>query len=97
MVRSLSDFASCNSSREQIMRALRLAPFIIGKPRFILVKFQSFKAIESVLKVKSKLKTSPISVSEDFSFSTHLTRRKLLEYRKVHENVFKQGYEKHFC
>ncbi|CAN7951509.1 unnamed protein product, partial [Ixodes pacificus] len=92
----LSNHLNVNISHEQIARAHRLGPFVDGKCRPLIVKFESFKIKEQVLSCRSGLKNAHFSIAEDFCPETRMARRQLLEYGKRQGAVFKLRYNKLF-
>uniref|UniRef100_A0A4D5RFB8 Putative tick transposon n=1 Tax=Ixodes scapularis TaxID=6945 RepID=A0A4D5RFB8_IXOSC len=81
-------------SSESIERAHRLGVFSDNKCRPVIVKFLSFKLKQQILFSSAKLKPSGITVSEDYSVPTRQARRKLIEFAKTQNSVFKLKYNK---
>ncbi|XP_070384743.1 uncharacterized protein [Dermacentor albipictus] len=77
-----------------VERAHRLGAYVANKTRPIIVKFSSFKTKESILSQKSKLKSTGVSISEDFCRATRLTRKKLLEFGKSSGQPFSLRFNK---
>ncbi|XP_075534599.1 uncharacterized protein LOC142568604 [Dermacentor variabilis] len=73
-----------------VERAHRLGAYT----RPIIVKFSSFKTKENILSQKSKLKSTGVSISEDFCRATRLTRKKLLEFGKSSGQPFSLRFNK---
>lgn len=63
-----------------ISRTHRLGVFSATKIRPIIVKFSSSKVRDRILSRKAKLKSSGVSVGEDFCRTTRQSRKKLIEF-----------------
>ncbi|XP_070389694.1 uncharacterized protein [Dermacentor albipictus] len=83
-----------NKSDDRISRAHRLGRFIPNKSRPIIVRFLSSKLRETILSSKSKLKTTGVSVSEDFCKATRAVRTKLYDFGKESGQFFTVKYNK---
>lgn len=79
-----------------IERAHRLGSFSPTKCRPIIVKLTDFKSKEQLFSLRGQLKQRNIGVSEDFSATTRLARKKLTEFRNNQPNAasFKLRYNK---
>lgn len=88
----LSSFLSVSIPDEGISRAHRLGSYITNKCRPIIVKFSSNKFKDSILASKKNLRTSGVSISEDFCKTTRNSRKKLLEYGKATGQQFSLRY-----
>nr|XP_054917232.1 uncharacterized protein LOC126544205 [Dermacentor andersoni] len=77
-----------------VERAHRLGAYVANKTRPIIVKFSSFKTKESILSQKPKLKSTGVSIGEDFCRATRLTRKKLLEFGKSSGQPFSLRFNK---
>lgn len=69
-------------SPNEIERAHRLGSFSNGKVRPIIVKFSNFKTKDKFLGLRKELKEKDLTVGEDFSPSTRLIHKKLIEFGK---------------
>lgn len=69
-------------SPNEIERAHRIGSFSPSKCRPVIIRFLSFKVKNQMLALRSKLKESNISISEDYSPATREVRRKLLDFAK---------------
>ncbi|CAN7977834.1 unnamed protein product, partial [Ixodes persulcatus] len=90
----VSDTLNLPIPTDSIERAHRLGAFADNKCRPVIVKFLSFKMKQQILFSSAKLKSSGITVSEDYSISTRQARRKLVEFAKTQNSVFKLRYNK---
>lgn len=79
---------------EAISRAHRLGTFVQNKCRPIIVRFSSFKTRESVFAKKSMLRSTPVSVREDFCKATRNTQKKLLNFAKTTGQPYYLKYNK---
>lgn len=83
-----------DSSDDRISRAHRLGRFVPNKSRPVIVRFSSCKLRETILSSKNKLKTSGVSVSEDFCKATRTVKTKLYNFGKKSGELFTVRYNK---
>lgn len=81
-------------STSDFERAHRIGKFNNLRSRPVIVKFCNFKLKDKVVSAGHKLKGTAIKVSNDFSATTRLTRRQLIEYGKSQKLPFKLRYDK---
>ncbi|CAN7976977.1 unnamed protein product [Ixodes persulcatus] len=81
-------------SSKSIERAHGLGVFSDNKCRPVMVKILSLKLKQQILFSSAILKPSGITVSEDYSVPTRQARRKLIEFAKTQNSVFKLKYNK---
>lgn len=67
---------------DAIERAHRLGSFSPNKARPVIAMFTNFKQKQKVLSLRSQLKLKDVAVNEDFSVTTRIARRKLIEFAK---------------
>ncbi|XP_077548125.1 uncharacterized protein LOC144160898 [Haemaphysalis longicornis] len=79
---------------EAISRAHRIGTFVQNKCRPVIVRFSSFKTREGVFAKKSMLRSTPVSVSEDFCKATRNIQKKLLNFAKTTGQPYYLKYNK---
>lgn len=94
LLNAVSTSLNFSISSESIERAHRLGVFSDNKCRPVMVKFLSFKLKQQILFSSAELKPSGITFSEDYSVPTRQARRKLIEFAKTQNSVFKLKYNK---
>lgn len=76
LIRTLvSSHIGVQIAEDRIKRAHRLGTFVRDKSRPIIVKFSSFKLKDTIFAQKGKLKSTGITISEDFCRATRNTRK----------------------
>ncbi|XP_072140450.1 uncharacterized protein [Dermacentor andersoni] len=66
-----------------VCRAHRLGSYTANKTRPIIMKFSCSKLKDKILALKSNLKSTGVSVGEDFCRATRQSRKKLLDFAKA--------------
>lgn len=90
----LSSSFNLQLSEEAISRAHRLGSFVTDKCRPVIVRFTSFKTKDTIFFQKAKLRSTNISISEDFCKATRTARKKLIEFGKASGEQFSLKYNK---
>lgn len=83
-------------SSEAIERSHRIGSYVEGKTRPIIAKFASFKARDLVYQARRNVSSKSVAVTEDFSASTRLARKKLIVHGKSCNALFEVRYNKLF-
>lgn len=77
-----------------IARAHRIGQYSVDKNRPIVVKFSSFKTKELIQAKRSLLTDTDFNIREDFSLSTRIARKKLLDFGKGLKTSYKLRHNK---
>lgn len=77
-----------------IARAHRIGRYSVDKNRPIVVKFSSFKTKELIHAKRSLLTNTDFNIREDFSLSTRIARKKLLDFGKGLKTSYKLRHNK---
>ncbi|XP_064455055.1 uncharacterized protein LOC135366310 [Ornithodoros turicata] len=91
---AIDDMFGLKIGSDTIERAHRIGSYRNSGNRPIIVKFTSFKTRDLILQTKPKSSVNAVSVAPDFSLSTRIARKKLIEYGKALDTPFKVRYNK---